>query len=528
MKWTFCLSVIALSAAACASPQRAEPQATCAPRFDVRDFQPGGEADRGWPGGVSVADVNDDGALDIYITGGYEYVAERGRNQQATPSMLYLNDGRGQFTRAEANPISNAAALASGSTWADIDHDGDLDAFSATELGHPDVFYRNAGDGLMQREDLSAATTTRGGNFTASWADIDGDGDLDLIVGGAALENPSLNLVYRNDGGNFVRVTGVPIENGLSNPVTLLWGDVDNDGRPDLFVSNSDLWRAQNFPPGPGENEYPVLYRNLGDWRFEPMGGEGFSNHAFPGAAAAFGDIDNDGDLDLFLGMYVHPGAGARDHDRLFINDGHGVFTEARDFAAAEHADATFGAAFADFDIDGDLDLIFVAFNDEIHLMAGDGAGHFSAVQDAALSDRRTTHSGLAVGDFDSDGLADVIIGNWPDGHDGRFPTLLQNRSAPCGDWIDFDVRDQYGAPNPPGARIVLISVDARGRERRQLREASAQTGFRSQSASYFLFGLPAHERVLRAEIRWPDGATRTIRSLPRNRRVHVRVRANG
>lgn len=515
-------AILSVMLASCSPPelmaaQRSQTQACAAPRFEVSDFNPGGEADRGWPGGVSVADVNSDGALDIFITGGYDFIDEH--HITRTHSMLYLNDGHGHFHRVENGPMSNADGYPSGSTWADVDHDGALDAFVSTELGTPDVFYLNDGHGQMRRQELGDATTTRGANYNASWADIDGDGDLDLVVDGPALEPPERNLVYRNDNGHFVRVTGIAIENGMSNPSASEWADFNNDGRPDLFVANNSLWRIQNFPPGPGEIERPVLYVNRGNWNFERAANEAFDNLDYPGATAAIGDIDNDGDLDIFLGVYAYNG---RKRDRLFVNDGHGQFGEATDFIVPEHDQPSSSAAFADFNGDGNLDLIYAVWTGGITVMAGDGRGHFAPVNDPALSGRVSSFSGLAVGDFDGDGRPDVIIGNWTDGHEGRYALMLHNISTPCGDWVDLDVRDRYGAPNPPGARVTLITRDMRGRERRQLREASTQTGFRSQSASFFLYGVPYGERIVRADVRWPDGRTHTLSNLPLNRRTRL------
>jgi hypothetical protein len=97
--------------------------------------------------------------------------------------------------------------FASGSTWGDADGDGKLDVFIPTQLGQRDFFFRSLGGGKFGWESLGEATETKGGNFSATWADIDGDGDLDLYVGGPALEIPGPGLVYRNDGGKFVRVT---------------------------------------------------------------------------------------------------------------------------------------------------------------------------------------------------------------------------------------------------------------------------------------------------------------------------------
>ena len=95
--------------------------------------------------------------------------------------------------------------------------------------------------------------------------------------------------------------------------------------------------------------------------------------------------------------------------------------------------------------------------------------------------------------------------------------TLLLNETNPCGAWSEITLKDEHGAPNPPGARVTLVTRRADGGERRQLREASAQSGLRGQSASTFLFGIPNGEVLSSAEIRWPNGKTQNATALKPN-----------
>jgi hypothetical protein len=128
----------------------------------------------------------------------------------------------------------------------------------------------------------------------------------------------------------------------------------------------------------------------------------------------------------------------------------------------------------------------------------------------------------MAVGDIDNDGRLDVVIGSWGETHEGEFITLLRNETPRCGSWVELVLQDQYGAPNPPGARVVLHSRDADGNERSQLREASAQTGWRSQGASAFLFALPKSEGIIGVEIRWPNGRIQRLDDLKPNSQTIV------
>ena len=426
-----------------------------------------GALDRGWPGGIRLADVDGDGDLDLMATRGYDVT-----NRQK------------------------------------------------------DAFYRNLGEGVLVREELGDATATPGSNFSSTWVDIDGDGDLDLYVGGPMLSRAEPNLVYRNDDGDFVRVTGTPIENGRSNAGAVLWADLDSDGDQDLFVANSDILRRNDIEPA--EIETPADYRNDGDWRFTRLGPQSFDRPEHSANDAALGDVDVDGDLDLFLGLFSDEKSPVR--DRLFLNDGNGIFSEAPGFRPAEHVQLATGAAFADLDLDGDLDLVFTSYGSGINVQLNDGQGRFTALEDPVLVARKGFHWSIATGDLDGDGDLDAVIGNWGEVAAGEHATLMRNEGPRCGDWIHIGLVDRAGAPDPPGARVTLImrtpsgASTSEGAERRRLRKSSAQTTVRGQSASFFLFGVPKDETVVRAEVRWPDGTTQIVERLPRNGRLEVRA----
>ncbi|MEZ5996929.1 MAG: CRTAC1 family protein [Hyphomonadaceae bacterium] len=470
-----------------------------------------GVLDRGFIGGVSLVDADGDGDLDIYATRGYNTGLS---TLQIDRSMLYLNDGAGAFARDEGSAISRADEPASGSTWGDIDHDGDLDVFVSTQLGRPDAFYRNLGGGRFAREQLGDATATAGSNFTSAWADIDGDGDLDLISGGPTLELPGPVQVYRNDGGRAVLVPDTLLSDGQSNAGAILWIDVDNDGDQDMFVANSDIIRQNDLAPATFETSR--ILRNDGGWSFTALTGQGFDDPAYPMMNAAFGDIDNDGDFDLFAQM--QPGGDLPEgrhrsmSDRIFRNDGAGHFSLDANFEGPEHTDVAGGAAFADFDLDGDLDLIIANYSRGIRLYRNDGTGRFAEEPDPSLNNFVTGHAAVVTGDFDGDGAPDVAVGAWSD--DGPHPiTMLRNRTAVCSEAIRIRLYDQYGAPDPIGARVTLVTAGRNG-ERRQLREAMGQTTIRGQSGDAFYFGVPPGEHVRYAEIRWPGGRVQRISRL--------------
>ncbi|NJO13486.1 MAG: VCBS repeat-containing protein [Gammaproteobacteria bacterium] len=406
--------------------------------------------DRGYPGGLSLGDVDGDGDLDLLATRGYDVTSNPYREDR---SLLYLNKGDGTFTRSE-QPFADEEAADSGATLADIDGDGDLDAYVNVQHRKPNRFFRNEGGGRFVAQQLGEATADQSSDFSSAFVDIDGDGDLDLYVTGPTLELAASNLVFRNDDGHFVAVTGAPIDNGKRNPAAALWGDVDNDGDPDLLVANSDVMRLSNYPPP--DVEHALLYRNEGNWTFTVTSGQAFAAAGYPVISAAPGDIDNDGDLDLFLGSHVYK-VDPRP-DWLFVNDGQGTFSLSPQ-AFPTHAQTATGAVFADFNGDGNLDLIATSYEGPIGLFTGDGRGSFTAVADPALAEVRKGRWAAVTGDIDGDGRIDALLGSWGETKEGDYITILRNRTPRCGSWAELLLSDGKSAPNPPGARVTFTTV---------------------------------------------------------------------
>jgi len=247
------------------------------------------------------------------------------------------------------------------------------------------VGYVDLGSGLTGMTDPAVA-----------WADHDGDGDQDLILTGLQAGVP-VTVVYRNDGdGVFTPLSGGKSGAGIASALpgvsraAVAWGDYDNDGDVDLWLS------------GLGASATPTggLYRNDGG-ALTPVA-PGLA--AVARGAAAWGDLDNDGDLDLLL-----TGATANlSYDtRLYRNDGAGLFTE---LASGLPATREGSAAWADSDNDGDLDLLIGGSSptgDPARLYINDGQGQFT---DAAINLPALGAGRLAWGDADNDGDPDVLL----------------------------------------------------------------------------------------------------------------------
>ena len=302
-------------------------------------------------------DVDNDGDCDLVVLRG------AGRASGATlPFSLLANDGAGGFhdVTDSAGLMCSLAARTGG--LVDFDGDGRLDLFVAHEScgrdRRPCRLFHNAGDGRFVDVAAEVGLDVRAGVRGCSWGDCDDDGDPDLALA-LGDERPRL---YRNDGRRFVEIGE---QAGLSGPLqasATCWLDVDNDGHLDLLVAGWAPEQAAHVCRDllglPHSGVTPCLYRNLGGGRFEDVTEAVGLFHALPTLGCNVGDVDNDGWIDLYLGTGESDLA-ALYPNRLFRNDG-GRFVDVTASSGLGDLRPGAGAAFGDVDGDGDQDLVAV------------------------------------------------------------------------------------------------------------------------------------------------------------------------
>jgi len=420
---------------------------------------------RGWGMGVCVADYDNDGDRDAYLTA-------FGSNH------LFANNGDGTFSDVTAASGVGDTRWGMNCAFGDYDRDGDVDLYVANHVAFDERRIPGRTESVCSHE------------------------GLDVYCGPRGLEGQA-DVLYRNDGeGTFTDVT---TSAGIAGPAYygfgVLFSDLDGDGWPDVFVANDsvpNLW-----------------FHNNGDGTFSEEGlgrGLALSNEGREQAAmgATVGDYDGDGDLDLFVTNF------AEDYNTLYDNGDLGLFADVSHRAGLGTTSwwqLGWGTGFFDADNDARLDL-FVAnghvypdvedlnrgatYRQRNQLFRNVGDGRFVDVSDAAgpgLAIARTSR-GAAFGDYDNDGDIDVLVVNLND-----RPTLLEN-VAPAGHhWLTFRLQGVTSNRDGIGARI---SVTADGRT--QTREVRSGGSYLSHNDLRVHVGLGSSDTVEHVEVRWPSG----------------------
>ncbi len=498
--------------------------------------------------GICLYDVNDDGRIDVFIPNGSR--GRPFPAGQEPHSALYLNKGDGTFEEVTARAgVASRGFWAQGCVFGDYDDDGKVDLF-VTGFGHYLLYRGlgggrfqdvTAGSGLKERGwSTGAAFGDYDGDgrldlYVSHYVDYDASspplprpGSLKncfykgapVICGPGGLK-PSIGRLFHNEGnGTFRDITqgsGLvtrPTGYGLG----AVWSDFDLDGDLDLFVANDT---TPNW-----------LYRNDGHGRFTEIGAVSGAAYTEEGRAQSgmgvdAGDYDNDGLPDLIVTNFSH------DYSTLRHNDGSLMFTDVSmpsGIGLATLPMLGWGVGFFDYDNDGRLD-IFIAnghvfpniddrrlgttWKQHNQLFHNEGGGHFREVTAEAGPAFQELHSarGAAFGDYDDDGDIDVVVNNMDEA-----PSLLRNDGGNALHWIGFRLIGSGRNRGAVGARVLL-----RAGALRETREIHAGSSHNSSNDPRLHFGLGSAMAVDRVEIRWPSGRVQVLTGPPIDRYHTIR-----
>ncbi len=441
---------------------------------------------------VNWIDINNDGWIDLFVTNG----KSGGEN-----NMLYINQGDGSFTQVDTGAIVTDGSSSDGASFGDWNNDGYPDAAVVNWYNQFNFLYTADGDGAWVSDAGLAPGIDQGYSEACSWADYDNDGHLDLFVANSA--GDLRNYLYHNNGdGTFDRVLTGPIATDAAPSRLGAWGDYDNDGDLDLYVANES-------------NTNNNLYENLGGGLFNKITTGEIVTDGSWSWGASWGDYDNDGYLDLFVSNNSsHP-------NRLYHNNGNGTFTRIISGDLVTIPNYSAGSAWADVDNDGDLDLYVangysrtssVKRANELYL--NDGTGTFTRDSlNAAVADSGWSY-GCAFADYDNDGDQDLMVARWQ--FETENNTLYRNDDAGGNNWVILRCIGTVSNNSAIGARVTVVAT-INGAPVRQTREISSTTGYCGQGSLDAAFGLGDATMIDSVIIRWPSGLQTVVESVAPN-----------
>jgi len=483
-------------------------------------------------GGVITEDFDGDGYLDVMVSS----------SRMDGPLRFFRNQGDGRFE--ERTVEAGLTGLTGGLNLLQMDYDNDgwkdVHVLRGGWLGkgghHASSLLRNLGNGVFEDVTEAAGLLSLHPTQTAAWFDFDGDGWLDVFVGHESRPGDEHDCeLYRNFGdGTFTEVAarvGLAVK-GFIKAVAA--GDFDNDGKPDVYVSDLE---------GPNR-----LFRNRGPetgsdgvwgWRFEDVtssAGVAEPRHSFP---AWFWDFDNDGWQDLFVCGYRYAGVGdiaadylglenGAERPRLYRNLGNGRFADVTRAMGLWRVLLAMGSNFGDLDNDGWLDFYLGTGDPDLgtlvpnRMFRNDRGQRFQDVTTSGGFGHLQKGHGVAFADLDNDGDQDIyqVLGGAMEGD--HYPNALFLNPGHGNSWIQLEIVGETSNRAALGARVKVTCSTPDG-ERRLFRTVGSGGSFGASPLRQEI-GLGKATSVKEIEVFWPaTGRTQHWRGPGINRSYRVR-----
>jgi hypothetical protein len=479
-------------------------------------------------GGVAVFDYDSDGWPDIFVTNGGTFPGLR-KPDASYSNRLFHNNRDGTFTDVTAKAGLAGTMYAMGVAVGDFDNDGHDDIFVAGP--NSTTLYRNRGDGTFEDVTAKSGIAPGAGLFVAAgWFDYDNDGLLDLFVVRYVNWDPvnekacegdgiriyctpnvyqtSSNILYHNEGNG--RFRDVSKESGIEarkgKGMSVAFGDVDGDGKLDVFVTNDQMANS--------------LFHNEGNGQFREIAeeaGVAYNEDGQPVSSMGtdFRDYDNDGREDIVL-TDLPP-----QEFTLFRNLGGGQFTNMTSQSGLARESRPWGAwgvGMFDFNNDGFKDIFAAGGHAFDHgtnrrmpnmVFTNRKGGKFTMETLPGVA----YHRGAAFGDFDRNGKIGVVVTRL-----NEKPLVLRNVSPGTEHWITVRLEGTRSNRDGLGAMVHLISDGGD-----QWNRVTTAVSYASSSEPTAHFGLGKQTHVKSIEIQWPSGFKQSVKNPAIDRYLTVR-----
>jgi signal transduction histidine kinase len=440
--------------------------------------------------GICISDFNGDGVQDRYAVATNQpnrlYLSNK-KNQQDFPTFLESAEEAGVTGRSTIE--GGSANYDEGTTCADIDNDGDQDIIVTSLYTTLELYVQTRPTRFREQAHERGLGHILGRAYSAIWGDVNNDGAIDLFV---SLEDSS-NRLFLNDGAGFFR--DVTVAAGLYLPrggVGSMFSDIDQDGDLDLFVPRYGLRN--------------LLYRNEGSLndvpRFVEIGrvaGVAGADTTARSSCGVFADVDNDGDPDLFVTNLTCA-------NWLYLNDGYGRFAAAEFHEVLNPLRPSQTAVFLDADQDADLDL-YVGNRSYSSYYENLGQGRYIDRTEIMSAGNEGFVTGMAVYDEGEDGDPDLYLAD-----DLGVSRILMN-TLNMRNFIKVKLEGIYSNRDGIGSRVYLYRGHQPGGQLVAVAEVNGGSGFNSMSSRTVHFGTGS-DSLLSVRVRFPSGIVRDVAGL--------------
>jgi len=413
--------------------------------------------------------------------------------------IYFLKNINGNFVSQTLN-ISNNNARNKQVNWVDIDNDGDNDLFITSDNSGIRLF-ENLGNMVMS--EITSTSGMLSDNFPyygASWGDYNNDGFLDIFLSIRDVDIPS--ILYKNNGDNTFTLAN--IEAGLLTDGFMsfcsVFIDYDNDGDQDIYVSNDKIYNPN------------LLYRNNGDGTFTEVGQESNTDLYIDAMTTTVGDINNDGWFDIYV-------TNDNDDSVLLLNNADGTFSDTTSLYGVSFNSIGWGALFLDADNDTDIDLYVSGETDGSYpqylssaFYENQNGNSFQLNNSAIPNDFAESYSN-ATGDINNDGFPDIIVNNI--NHENIF--VWYNKSNNGKNWLKVKLEGTTSNRNGIGS-FIEISVDGN----KQYRYTCLGEGYLSQNSATQHFGLGNQAMIDYIKVKWLSGTEDILYNVTVNQTLNI------